>query len=63
MRIIEPGDLKRTERLRRFACAECGCVFEASRYEYTVETDYQGTMVAVKCPCCHRTLYGGEAVE
>ena len=57
MKIIKEGDLGRVKRMRRFACRECGCVFEASASEYRVEPDYRnGSYCVHRCPTCGKEV-------
>lgn len=61
VKIIKPGDLGRAEKRKRFACPECGCVWEASRHEYVIESDYRnGLMYASACPTCKKVCYAEE---
>lgn len=53
MKIIQEGDLSRVEKRRRFACRDCGCVWEAGASEYRAETGYRNDLYYVcRCPTC-----------
>ena len=55
MRIIKAGRPKRA--IARFECRECGCVFEAERCEYRIETDYRnGHYYVCPCPTCGKDV-------
>jgi len=57
MKIIKPGDLKRLDTARRFACGRCGCEFEADSAEYRTETDFRnGHYYVTACPTCKRDV-------
>ncbi len=59
MKIIQHGDLSRLSLVKRFRCALCGCVFEASEFEYLPTPsawkntyNMPGTDFMAKCPEC-----------
>lgn len=55
MKIIKVGDLKRLDTAHRFECEHCGCIWEADRTEYLVQTDYRnGHYYMMQCPTCRR---------
>ena len=61
MKIIREGDLSRVQKMQRFACQECGCVWEAGPSEYLVEIDYRNEMYYVSdCPTCGKRTTTGE---
>ncbi len=47
MKIIKAG--KVPEKVRRFECLQCGCIFDADEGEYKCEEFYG---YYVQCPCC-----------
>lgn len=58
MRIISKGDLSRLDKVIRFTCEECGCVFEASKEEYSYDY-YQRddtTLYWIRCPVCNHVI-------
>lgn len=57
MKIIKEGDVKRLDKTRRFACSDCGCIWEATVFEYRREWDRNETLIACKCPTCKTTVY------
>ena len=66
MRIIREGDLSRLQKMRRFACRECGCVWEAGPSEYRTENGYRNDVYYVSaCPTCgmRATTGDGERAE
>ena len=53
MRIITEGRMDRMEKVIRFGCRKCGCVFDAGPAEYRVDPDGRNGLVAViACPTC-----------
>ena len=55
MKIIKAGDLKRLSDVHRFQCSRCGCIWEADRSEYQIETDFRnGHYFSMRCPTCDR---------
>lgn len=57
-RIIEAG---RTDPIvRKFACRNCRCVFEATRDDYDVEFDRNEYYFASSCPHCGHKTYSYE---
>ena len=57
MRILVPGSDPKPRKLR-LRCCYCGCVFEALKDEYKIQSgQYNETTVVVKCPWCSKTLY------
>ena len=57
MKIIKAGDLKRLDKTRRFECPDCGCIWEATAFEYRKEWDRNNTLVVCKCPTCHKDVW------
>ena len=60
MKIIQPGDLNRLKKIKRFECEYCGCIFEADQSEYwaadAMAALHDGLEATCKCPCCHRDV-------
>ena len=53
MNIIKAGDLKRLQKIRRFECEHCGCIWDSDSSEYHTETDYRnGHYYVMRCPTC-----------
>lgn len=42
----------RKQWVNRFGCTACGCVFEATKDEYTIEIWYGEYKPAANCPIC-----------
>lgn len=58
MKILVQGDLKHLNKIKKFACDACGCVFLADKNEYrNVSNQHDGTIFTIECPCCYSTLY------
>lgn len=64
MVIIKHGSADRSDRLVRFECRECGCVFDMGpheRYEnpkeYEGELRERGARYVCRCPCCNAECY------
>lgn len=51
MKIIEPGQIPKTEE--QFVCSNCGCIFkcDASEYEYHFD-QREGDWIDYDCPTC-----------
>lgn len=66
IKILKKGDLIIPQNIKRFSCADCGCVFEADSSEYTLanqlEAMHDGIIAKCECPTCSRMvyLYGGD---
>ena len=61
MKILVPGSEPKPKKLR-LQCYNCGCVFEALRDEYKLQSgQYNETTVVVDCPWCNHTLYTSAA--
>ena len=57
VRIVKEGDMGRVEKMRRFGCRACGCVFEASDSEYRVDMGYKNDLYCVcQCPTCGKNV-------
>lgn len=56
MKIIHPGNKDYPKQIKRFTC-KCGCVFEAEKGEYDVDSQYNETYYTCKCPTCGTTVY------
>lgn len=52
MVVLKEGELH--QKLIRFKCAVCGCVFEANQTEYTIKKNRYsaGNLAYCKCPTC-----------
>jgi RNase P subunit RPR2 len=61
IKIITPGDLSRLQKVKRFYCKDCGCVWEAgaSKYRY-VGTQWEGDEWECSCPTCVKYCYTEE---
>ena len=58
MKIIKEGDVKRLDKTRRFECSDCGCIWEATAFEYRREQGrYNETMIGCKCPTCRKEVW------
>ena len=62
MKIIKQGisgdELNRKlKQTRRFECRTCGCVFEADKDEYEIETEYIYTTCYCACPNCKTRVF------
>lgn len=59
MKIIKEGTPK-SQRSVQLTCPECGCVFEATKEEFTFKTDQrEGDYWKIECPTngCGNTVY------
>ena len=52
MKIIKTGKPPKRGNPKVFSCKKCGCIFEASKDEYSSGTQYNETYYYCKCPCC-----------
>lgn len=50
MKILKPGTIEQINRVKRFGCLTCGCVFEADNTEY--QSNWNETYYSCECPCC-----------
>lgn len=57
MKILKEGDLKLLQKIKKFTCPYCGCIFEASKDEYKNGMQYNEEYYYCKCPFCNRTAY------
>ncbi len=62
MKIIQQGNPNYLKHIRRFTC-KCGCVFEAEKGEYTVDSQYNEEYYSCECPTCKSMVYQSEAVR
>lgn len=61
IKIITHGDLSRLQKVKRFTCDYCGCVWEASATRYRdVSTQWDGTSFECCCPTCGKYCYTEE---
>lgn len=58
MNILRKGDINKINRIKRFNCKNCGCLFEANKDEYRVGSQYNEEYYYCKCPFCHEFVYG-----
>lgn len=58
MRILVQGDINRLQKIKKFECGDCGCVFVGNREEYEdCSTQRDGAWFTMECPCCGRTVH------
>lgn len=57
MKIIKPGDLSKGNKLERFECHKCGCVFECFSNEPGCTLDCQERSIFRECPTCNGWAY------
>lgn len=58
MNIIQHGKQPEEKRtIKRFKCANCGCVFEADKDEYHCSNQYNEFYSYCECPECKRTAH------
>lgn len=58
MKIIEHGDMALNKPNEEFECGYCGCIFEASHEEYTIDyKEYKGIIYTCNCPECGNECY------
>lgn len=58
MKIIQPGDLNKPKKTKRFTCDNCGCIFEADKTEYKAEDSGRNeTFYHADCPTCGDLVY------
>jgi len=58
MKIIREGNLVTTKKIKRFECARCKCIFEASKDEYSCQAGrYNEIMYTARCPHCNEKVY------
>lgn len=52
MEIIKEGDLTRLDPKIVFECKRCGCIFKASKGEYTSGRSFDQSYAYSNCPTC-----------
>lgn len=57
LKIIKEGTKERLDRLKRFECEKCGCIFDADKTEYESGSQYNDTYYFCKCPFCGNDMY------
>lgn len=57
MKIIQEGSEKQLNKIKRFECRNCGCIFEADKTEYKSENQYNETSYYCECPFCKRHTF------
>ena len=61
MKIIKEGDKKLAElkrnKVKRFECSFCGCIWEANKDEYVTSSQYNDEYYYSFCPCCQEIAY------
>ena len=55
MKILKPGTIEQMNRVKRFGCLTCGCIFEADNTEYQPECFRNETYYNCECPCCGKS--------
>ena len=58
MKIIKEGSITKLNKVKRFLCSNCGCLFEATKDEYKKGSQYNEEYAYCDCPFCHKTVYG-----
>ena len=58
MKIIKEGLLP-SMKIAKMTCRSCGCVFEATKEEFTCQPDRDGAFWKIDCPTddCNNTLF------
>ena len=62
MKIIKQGKSKEElkaifNKIKRFECKTCGCIFEADEDEYECEEEYTYSTYYCKCPNCTKEAF------
>lgn len=52
MKILRKGNLENLKNPKRFECKDCGCLFEATKEEYKVDTQSDKPKYYCECPTC-----------
>lgn len=52
MKILKPGTFKQINKVKRFDCHNCGCIFEADYTEYQPDSCGDTAFYWCKCPFC-----------
>lgn len=53
MKILKEGNIDVINKVKRFECTNCGCIFEATKDEYKIGSQYNTTYYTCECPFCH----------
>lgn len=59
MIIIKKGDIQKMKKIVRFECRNCGCIFEAEKGEYKIDSQYNDEYYSCECPFCHKQVTVG----
>ena len=63
MKIIKPGDVRKSREVRLFECKACGCIFEADSSEYfQIGWTIRQREFCCHCPTCGREVIAVESV-
>lgn len=54
-------NITQLNRVKRFECKSCGCIFEADKTEYRSNSQYNETYYYCECPFCKKDT-GGEVI-
>ena len=54
MKIIKEGNKRQLNKIKRFECTSCGCIFEADKTEYRSGNQYNESYYYCECPFCKR---------
>lgn len=57
MKIIKQGESDLLQKIKRFECRYCKCIFEANNKEYIDMSQYNNTYYVAECPCCKKKVY------
>lgn len=57
MKIIKEGTQAQIDKVKRFECDKCGCIFEADKTEYESTSQYNETHYHCTCPFCKAIAY------
>lgn len=63
MKIIKEGNLECLKAKKRFACPDCGCIFEATKDEYYGVELQLDQATACPCPYCGREVFWTKPLE
>ena len=56
IKIIKDGSLKKMNKIKRFTCKKCDCIFEADDSSYTTNNWRNEIYITAICPFCGESV-------
>ena len=58
MKILIEGNISKLNKVKKFLCNYCGCLFEVTKDEYKMGSQYNEIYAYCNCPFCNEIVYG-----